>query len=108
MYFKVLSGTFSNFQVLSGSSRYFQVLSGTFWYFMLLFGTFLVPLCTFWYYRLKEANAGEYRFLQITTDYYAPPLRYEGPRLCPHRGNAGGALVFSMLLWLLYTLGVYT
>ena len=38
-------------------------------------------------------------------DYYAPPSRPEGPRRC--RGNAGGALVFSSLLWLLYALGVY-
>ena len=40
--------------------------------------------------------------------YYAPPSRPEGPRRCPDRGNAGGALVFSVLLWLLYALGVYT
>ena len=26
--------------------------------------------------------------------YYAPPLRPEGPRRCPDRGNAGCALVF--------------
>ena len=40
--------------------------------------------------------------------YYAPPSRPEGLMRCPIRGNSGGALVFSMLLWLLYTLGVYT
>ena len=40
--------------------------------------------------------------------YYAPPSRPEGPRRCPDMGKAGGALVFSMLLWLLYTMGVYT
>ena len=41
--------------------------------------------------------------------YYAPPSRPEGPRRCPDRGNAGGALVFPpQLLWLLYALGLYT
>ena len=41
--------------------------------------------------------------------YYAPPLRPKGPRRCPDRGNAGGALVFfPQLLWLLYALGLYT
>ena len=40
--------------------------------------------------------------------YYAPPSRPEGPRRCPDRGNADGALVFLMLLQLLYALGVYT
>ena len=30
--------------------------------------------------------------------YYAPPSRFEGPRRCPDRGNAGGALVFSQEL----------
>ena len=29
--------------------------------------------------------------------YYAPPSRPEGPRHCPERGNAGGALVFMYL-----------
>ena len=38
--------------------------------------------------------------------YYAPPLRPEGPRRCSDRGNAGGALVSSHPLWLLYALGV--
>ena len=40
--------------------------------------------------------------------YYAPPSRPEGPRRCPDRGNAGGALVFMYLFWLLYAMGVYT
>ena len=39
--------------------------------------------------------------------YYAPPSRPEGPRRCPDRGNAGDALVFLSLLWLLYAMGVY-
>ena len=40
--------------------------------------------------------------------YYAPPSRPKGPRRGPDKGNAGGALVFLMLLWLLYALGLYT
>ena len=40
--------------------------------------------------------------------YYAPLSRPEGPRRCPDRGNAGGALVFIYLFWLLYAMGVYT
>ena len=40
--------------------------------------------------------------------YYAPPSRRKGPRRCPNRGNAGGALVFLSLSWLLYALGLYT
>ena len=27
-------------------------------------------------------------------DYYAPPSRPKGPRRCPDKGNAGGALLF--------------
>ena len=45
---------------------------------------------------------------EITDIYYAPPSRPEGPRRCPDRGNVGGALLFLMLLWLLYALGLYT
>ena len=45
---------------------------------------------------------------ELKYSYYAPPSRPEGPRRCPDRVNAGGALVFLMLLWLLYAMGVYT
>ena len=46
--------------------------------------------------------------LFIVSYYYAPPSRPEGPRRWPDRGNAGGALVFSSLSWLLYAMGLYT
>ena len=35
---------------------------------------------------------------KILTFYYAPTSRPEGPRRCPDRRNAGGALVFIYLL----------
>ena len=44
----------------------------------------------------------------LSTIYYAPPSRPEGPMRCPDRANAGGALVFLVLLWLLYAFSVYT
>ena len=47
-------------------------------------------------------------YINIRFFYYAPPSRPEGPRRRPDRGNAGDALVFLMLLWLLYAMGVYT
>ena len=55
----------------------------------------------------KEVRQGDLSMFEII-DYYAPPSRPEGPRRCPDKGNAGGALVFSSLLWLLYALGLYT
>ena len=57
----------------------------------------------------KLLNYYQIIFEPILNDYYAPPSRPEGPRRCPDRGNAGGALVFPpQLLWLLYALGLYT
>ena len=56
----------------------------------------------------KEYYNSVITVIQIMFVYYAPPSRPEGPRHCPDRGNAGGALVFSQELWLLYAMGVYT
>ena len=43
----------------------------------------------------------------LSSIYYAPPSRPGGPRRCPDRSNAGDALVFSSLSWLLYRGCVY-